>query len=203
MLKDIRGIFNFVTDLAAPRRASPPWSLCGSVVEHRSAESEDPRFDSLWGLRIFSLSHTRDKTKKNIILDISGLSRSRSSPLALRDMHFFASGKIWDSRGKICRDLSGTYTISATPLTDLAPALVAPGLQHTRGQRIARAKALILRALSWALCKLDVDVWNLSMSLENRRKTSTKLFIVTAFFLKQNMFKFFFTALLYQKLNKT
>ena len=141
--------------------------------------------------------------EKNIILDIRGLSRSRPSPLAMRDTHFFARGKIWDSRGKICRDLSGTYAISATPLTDLAPALLAPHLQHSRGQRIARAKALILRALSWALCKLDVDVRNLSMSLENRRKTSTKLFTVTAFFLKQNMFKFFFTALLYQKLNKT
>ena len=42
-------------------------SLCGSVVEHRSAESEGLRFDSLWGLRIFSLSHARDKTK-NIFL---------------------------------------------------------------------------------------------------------------------------------------
>ena len=41
-----------------------PWSLCGSVVEHRSAESEGLRFDSSWGLRIFSLSHARDKTKK-------------------------------------------------------------------------------------------------------------------------------------------
>ena len=30
-----------------------PWSLCGSVVEHLSADSE-----------FFSLSHARDKTKK-------------------------------------------------------------------------------------------------------------------------------------------
>ena len=40
-----------------------------SVVEHRSAESEGLRVDSSWGLRIFSLSHARDKTK-NIFLDI-------------------------------------------------------------------------------------------------------------------------------------
>ena len=29
------------------------WNLCGSVVAHRSAESEGLRFDSLWRLRIF------------------------------------------------------------------------------------------------------------------------------------------------------
>ena len=39
-----------------------------SVVEHRSAESEGLRFDSLWGLGIFSLSHARDKTKRHISL---------------------------------------------------------------------------------------------------------------------------------------
>ena len=46
-------------------------SLCGSVVEHRSAEFEGLRFDSSWGLRIFSLSHARDKTK-NIFLYFFG-----------------------------------------------------------------------------------------------------------------------------------
>ena len=30
-----------------------PWSLCGLVVEHQSAESEVLWFDSSWGLRIF------------------------------------------------------------------------------------------------------------------------------------------------------
>ena len=48
-------------------RPRSPQSLCGSVVEHRNAESEGLRFDSLWGLRMFSLSHARDKTK-NIFL---------------------------------------------------------------------------------------------------------------------------------------
>ena len=48
---------------------SSPWSLCSSVVEHQSAESEGLRVDSSWGFRIFSLSHARDK-KKNIFLDI-------------------------------------------------------------------------------------------------------------------------------------
>ena len=46
-------------------------SLCGSVVEHLSAESEDLRFDSSWGLRIFSLSHARNKTE-NIFLYFFG-----------------------------------------------------------------------------------------------------------------------------------
>ena len=47
-------------------REIPPrslWSFLGSVVEHWSAESEGLRFDSSWGLRIFSLSHAYDKTK--------------------------------------------------------------------------------------------------------------------------------------------
>ena len=48
--------FEFEIDLAHRR-------VCGSVVEHRSAESEGLRFDSSWVLRIFSLSHARGKTK--------------------------------------------------------------------------------------------------------------------------------------------
>ena len=49
-------------------RPRSPWSLCGSVIEHRCAESEGLRFDSSRELRIFSLSHARDKTKKKNIL---------------------------------------------------------------------------------------------------------------------------------------
>ena len=30
-------------------RPHSPWSLCGSVVEHWSTESDDPRFNSSWG----------------------------------------------------------------------------------------------------------------------------------------------------------
>ena len=43
-------------------------SLCGSVVEHRSAEFEGLRFDPSWGLRIFSLSHALNKTVKHLSL---------------------------------------------------------------------------------------------------------------------------------------
>ena len=42
-------------------------SLCNPVVEHQSTVSEALRFNSSWELRIFSLSHTHDKTK-NIFL---------------------------------------------------------------------------------------------------------------------------------------
>ena len=52
---------NFVKDLAH-------LSLCGSVVEHRSAESEGLRLDSSWGLRNVSLSRAREKTKKHLSL---------------------------------------------------------------------------------------------------------------------------------------
>ena len=44
-------------------RPRSPQSLCGSVEEHRSAESEALRFDSSWGLRILSWSRPCDKTK--------------------------------------------------------------------------------------------------------------------------------------------
>ena len=37
------------------------------MVEHQNTESEGLRLDSSWGLRSFSLSHARDKTK-NIFL---------------------------------------------------------------------------------------------------------------------------------------
>ena len=53
---------DFVIDLAHR-------SCCCSVVEHRSTKSEDLMFDSSLELRLFSLSHARDKTK-NIFLFI-------------------------------------------------------------------------------------------------------------------------------------
>ena len=37
------------------------------MVEHWSAESEDLRFDSSQRIRILSLSHVRDKTKKKLL----------------------------------------------------------------------------------------------------------------------------------------
>ena len=48
---------NFVIDLAHRGVSVAEW------LEHRSAESEGLRFDSSWGLRIFSLSYASDKTK--------------------------------------------------------------------------------------------------------------------------------------------
>ena len=50
-------------------RYRSPESLCSAVVKYRGAECEGLRFDSSWGIRIFSLSHARDKTK-NIFLYI-------------------------------------------------------------------------------------------------------------------------------------
>ena len=38
-------------------------SVWGSVVEHRSAESESLRFDSSWGLRFFSFFYARARRK--------------------------------------------------------------------------------------------------------------------------------------------
>ena len=43
---------------------SSSWNLCGSVVEHQSAESAGLTCDSSKRLRIFPLSHARDMTKK-------------------------------------------------------------------------------------------------------------------------------------------
>ena len=48
-------------------RLRSPQSLCGSEVEHRSADSAGLKFDSVWGLRFSSLSRAREKTK-NVFL---------------------------------------------------------------------------------------------------------------------------------------
>ena len=48
-------------------RPRSPQSLCGSVAQHRSAESEGLRFDSSWELRSFSLSYTCDETKNTFL----------------------------------------------------------------------------------------------------------------------------------------
>ena len=57
-------LFYNIADSSSIRDAS----LCGLVVEHRSVKTEGLRFHSSWGLRIFSLSHARDKTKKHLLL---------------------------------------------------------------------------------------------------------------------------------------
>ena len=51
-------------------------SVAQSIVEHRSAASEGLRFDSSWGLRIFSLSLARQKTSFSISLSSSKLTIS-------------------------------------------------------------------------------------------------------------------------------
>ena len=61
---DIDGIIWWVDQWMA----CSPQTRCDSVVEHRSAETESLRFDSSWELRIVSLSHARDKTKKRIFV---------------------------------------------------------------------------------------------------------------------------------------
>ena len=45
----------------------------GVVIEHRSVESKGLRFYTSWGLRIFSLSHTRDETKNIFLYFFTGL----------------------------------------------------------------------------------------------------------------------------------
>ena len=66
---------NYAIDIASPSSMQDACHMnlateaCGLVVQHRNAESEGLRFDSSWGIRIFSLSHARDKTK-NIFLCI-------------------------------------------------------------------------------------------------------------------------------------
>ena len=55
------GHMNFTIDLAHRGVFVAQW------LEHLRAESEGLKFDSSWGLRIFSLSHARDKTKKKYL----------------------------------------------------------------------------------------------------------------------------------------
>ena len=66
---------NFVIDLAH-RRVSV---ARGKALERKP---EGLRFDSSWGLRIFSLSHARDKTKK-IFLNYSPCSKLTISTISI------------------------------------------------------------------------------------------------------------------------
>ena len=50
---------------------SSPWSICSSVVEHQSAESEGLRVDSSWGLRIFYFLCPTLVTRRKTSLSIS------------------------------------------------------------------------------------------------------------------------------------
>ena len=65
----LKDVFRLITSVGQRKNSESPFTelktyhLCGSVVGHQSAESEGLRFDSPWGLRIFSLSHARSKTK--------------------------------------------------------------------------------------------------------------------------------------------
>ena len=58
-------------------RPRSPWCLCGSVVEHRSAESEGPRFDSSWALRICLYSRLVTRRKKPYLQIITLLGNRR------------------------------------------------------------------------------------------------------------------------------
>ena len=66
--------------------------LTVTITMHRSAESDGLRFDSSLGLRIFSLSHARDKTKKQNIFLWLQFSLTVSShcgrPLSMVTGHF-------------------------------------------------------------------------------------------------------------------
>ena len=57
-------------------------SLCGSVVSASERKSKGLRFDSSLGLRMFSLSHARDKTK-NIFLNSSPSSKLTISTISI------------------------------------------------------------------------------------------------------------------------
>ena len=73
---------NFVIDLVHRR-------VCFSVVEHRSAESKGLRFVSSWRLRIFSISHARDKTANIFLYFFTKLKLTLS--LILFTCNFFIS----------------------------------------------------------------------------------------------------------------
>ena len=84
---------DFVIDLAHR-------SCCCSVVEHRSTKSEDLMFDSSLELRLFSLSHARDKTK-NIFLFIWVLHSLFNRLAADLDWQYRAVDRMWYKRSRI------------------------------------------------------------------------------------------------------
>ena len=70
----LKDVFRLITSVGQRKNSESPFTelktyhLCGSVVEHRSAESDGLRFDSSWELRIFSLSHARGEKNLSLLL---------------------------------------------------------------------------------------------------------------------------------------
>ena len=58
------------------------------------SESKVLRFDSSWGLKIFSLSHARDKTKKHLSLKKERYRKSRPNLGALNSISFIIETKV-------------------------------------------------------------------------------------------------------------
>ena len=93
---------NFVIDLAHS-------SLCGSVVEHRSAESEGFRFDSSWGLSFAGANGL-------IVTDPCGSNSSAGSEITVLD------GRIFHNRINgftICHEIFRTGFLR-TPLPEFS-----------------------------------------------------------------------------------
>ena len=72
------------------------WSLCGSVVEHRSTAFKGLRFNSSWELRMFCLSHTCDKIKKTSFFIYLASSKFTTSLISIYVQHCL--NQIFDSR---------------------------------------------------------------------------------------------------------
>ena len=65
------------------------------------SESEGLRFDFLWGLKIFSLSHARDKTKKHLSLKKERYRKFRPNLGALNSISFIIETKVLCSSDEI------------------------------------------------------------------------------------------------------
>ena len=82
---------NFVIDL--PHRGVSV--LCGSVVEHQSVKSKVLRFNSLWGLRIFSVPCLSEDEKRSFSTVSVQLFQATKLVLQLTILHSQKRFKLW------------------------------------------------------------------------------------------------------------
>ena len=102
------------------KRLHSPWSLCGSVVEHRRAESEGLKFDSSWGLRSFLCPTLVTRLKSS-----SFLNRAQNLPSLLflanclfMKLQLFVSAymnALWIHSKNCCKLITHTYACIGSP----------------------------------------------------------------------------------------
>ena len=137
------------------KRLHSPWSLCGSVVEHRRAESEGLKFDSSWGLRSFLCPTLVTRLKSS-----SYLNRAQNLPSLLflpnclfMKLQLFVSAymnALWIHSKNCCKYITRTYACIGSPERNKSTNICIYVIRPSGGPYWEK-----LCLLSWVLIRTD------------------------------------------------